>query len=258
MAIRVMVADDNAHFSRLLQRGIEGEPDMEWAGAVEDGRSALAFLPVWQPDVLVLDLVMPHLDGFGVLEQLRRDGDGATGKIKVVVVSAFGQEDLIERAMGLGAHYYCMKPMEMGILLQRIREAVRRPDPVPRRVRDPRLEEHVARMMSDLGVPAHYKGYLYLREAIMQVSEQPELLSRVTKGLYPNVARRFGTTADKVERAIRHAIEATWTRGNLPRLNEIFTYAVDMRTGKPTNSSFIARMADEVSLAARNGRGLGA
>lgn len=257
MAIRVMVADDNSQFSRLVQEGIERESGLEWAGCVEDGRSALDALPEWRPDVLVLDLVMPHLDGFGVLEALH--ARGTLGRdLKVVVVSAFGQEELIERAMALGAQYYCMKPLEMDVLLQRIREAVQAPEARPRRPRDARLEEHVSRMMSDLGVPAHYKGYLYLREAILQVSEQPELLSRVTKGLYPGVARRFGTSADKVERAIRHAIEATWTRGNLPRLNALFTYGVDMKTGKPTNSSFIARMADELALATRSGRGQGA
>lgn len=255
MAIRVMMADDNPQFTRLVQEAVDREPGMEWAGAVGDGRSALARIPEWAPDVLLLDLVLPHLDGFGVLEALHRQP--AEDRVKVVVVSAFGQEELIERAMALGAQYYCMKPLDLGVLLQRVREAVHKPTFQPRPARDPGLEEQVSRMMSELGVPAHYKGYLYLREAILQVNERPELLSRVTKGLYPAVARRFGSTPDKVERAIRHAIEATWTRGNLPRLNALFAYGVDTRTGKPTNSSFIARMADELALATRR-RGMGA
>jgi len=250
-----MMADDNPQFTRLVQEAVEREPGMEWVGSVGDGRSVLARIPEWAPDVLLLDLVMPHLDGFGVLEALHRQPP--EDRVKVVVVSAFGQEELIERAMALGAQYYCMKPLDLGVLLQRVREVVQKPTFHPRPARDPRLEEQVSRMMSELGVPAHYKGYLYLREAILQVSERPELLSRVTKGLYPAVARRFGSTPDKVERAIRHAIEATWTRGNLPRLNALFPYSVDTRTGKPTNSSFIARMADELALATRR-RGIGA
>lgn len=258
MAIRVMVADDNAQFTRQVEQAVNREPGMEWAGSVEDGRSALARIPEWVPDVLVLDLVMPHLDGFGVLEALQGEPAQERERVKVLVVSAFGQEELIERAMALGARYYCMKPLELGVLLQRVREVVEAPTFHPRPARDPRLEEQVSHMMSELGVPAHYKGYLYLREAILQVSERPELLSRITKGLYPAVARRFGSTPDKVERAIRHAIEATWTRGNLPRLTALFTYGVDSRTGKPTNSSFIARMADELALANRRRRGLGA
>lgn len=252
----MMVADDNPQFTRSVQEAVEREPGMEWVGAVADGWSALARISEWVPDVLLLDLVMPHLDGFGVLEALRREP--AQDRVKVLVVSAFGQEELIERAMALGAQYYCMKPLELGVLLQRVREVVQAPTFPPRPARDPRMEEQVSRMMSELGVPAHYKGYLYLREAILQVHERPELLSRITKGLYPAVARRFGSTPDKVERAIRHAIEATWTRGNLPRLNALFTYAVDTRTGKPTNSSFIARMADELALASRRRRGIGA
>ncbi|MBO2518288.1 sporulation transcription factor Spo0A [Limnochorda sp.] len=256
MAIRVMVADDNPQFIRLLHQAVDREPGMEWVGAVGDGRTALTRIPEWLPDVLILDLVMPHLDGFGVLEALRKNPPAH--RVRVLVVSAFGQEELIVRAMTLGARYYCMKPLEMAVLLQRVREVVHAPTDPPRSLRDPRLEEEVARMMNELGVPAHYKGYAYLREAILLVNERPELLSRITKGLYPAVARRFGSTPGKVERAIRHAIEATWTRGNLPRLNALFTYGVDSRTGKPTNSTFIARMADELALASRRRRGLGA
>lgn len=251
MAIRLMMADDNPQFTRLVQEAVEREPGMEWVGSVGDGRSVLARIPEWAPDVLLLDLVMPHLDGFGVLEALHRQPP--EDRVKVVVVSAFGQEELIERAMALGAQYYCMKPLDLGVLLQRVREVVQKPTFHPRPARDPRLEEQVSRMMSELGVPAHYKGYLYLREAILQVSERPELLSRVTKGLYPAVARRFGSTPDKVERAIRHAIEVAWNRANVDVVHRVFGHTISAQRGKPTNSEFIAMVADRVRMQVKLG-----
>lgn len=245
--IRVLIADDNSEFCEVLSDAIGIEEDMMCVACAHDGEQALQAVEQWRPDVLILDHVMPKLDGIGVLEALKH----AEFRPKVLMLTAFGQESLIHRASDLGADYYVMKPFDIPTLIRRIRQVA---DPSSQAThfayerRRQEIEREVVRQLSDLGVPAHFKGYTYLKEAVTLVVMHPHMLSAVTKELYPTVARAHKSNAIKVERAIRHAIESTWTRGNLDCIDALFAYSVDANKGKPTNSSFIARLADQVRM----------
>lgn len=235
----------NSTFSSALTEKVQSVPDLELVDYVTDGALALQRCEELNPDVLVLELILPHLDGLEVLKTVKGEGSDT----KVIVVSCFGQEQLLQLAMELGADYFIMKPFDLDVFVQRIRMIVT-PEGMPRVRLDRRLqlEEMITREMSRIGVPPHYKGYRYLKDAIAMVVEDAELLMAVTKKLYPRVAARYNTTGNKVERAIRHAIETAWSRGNIEVLNKEFGYSVDMRKGKPTNSSFIATLADKIRL----------
>lgn len=245
--IRVVVADDNVEFCEIVKQALQSQPDIEWVCAVHDGYRAIEAVKKHRPDLLILDHVMPNLDGIGVLEALR----AFPQRPKVLMLTAFGQEALIQQAAELGADYYIMKPFDMPTLAQRIRQVT---DPKRAQVqfeyeqRRQLVERQVARELARLGVPPHFKGYTYLKDAVTLVVLNPDLLSAVTKELYPTVARMRSTTAQTVERAIRHAIESTWVRGNLKFIEELFAYTVDAEKGKPTNASFIARLADHVRM----------
>jgi len=245
--VRVLVADDNKEFCQLVSQAINIQEDMECIACVHDGQAAVRAISELAPDLIILDHVMPVLDGIGVLEAIRP----FEARPRILMLTAFGQEHLVQRASELGADYYLMKPFDFPTLIERIRQ-----------VSNPRLammtfqmekrrqmvERQVAQLLSSLGVPPHFKGYTYLRDAITSVVLEPELLGAVTTALYPQVARQRNTTSTKVERAIRHAIESTWVKGNLQFIDELFAHTVDADKGKPTNSSFIARLADHVRL----------
>lgn len=245
--IRVVIADDNQEFCELLAQAINAENDMMCVACAHDGEKAIQAVRETAPDVLILDHVMPNLDGLGVLERLK----GMEPRPRIVMLTAFGQESLIQRAGELGADYYLMKPFDVPTLILRIRQLV---DPESALLsfqgeqRRRQVERKVTRQLSALGVPPHFKGYLYLKEAVILVVENPDLLGAVTTRLYPLVAQAYKTTPPKVERAIRHAIESTWMRGNLDSIEELFAHTVDAEKGKPTNSSFIARLADHVRM----------
>lgn len=249
---RVVIADDNKEFCSVLAEHIATTPELELVAIAYDGVSALEAVREHCPDLLVLDLIMPGLDGLGVLEAL----DGSERRPRVVMLTAFAQEPLIARALELGADYYIMKPFHMPTLVQRLRQLAG-PQPTPLNLRTEhrrqQVEQEVTRHMIMLGVPPHYKGYPYLREAVTMVVEDGRLLTSVTKVLYPSIAERFDTSSYKVERAIRNAIESTWTRGNLELINQLFAHTVDLNKGKPTNSAFIARLADHVRMQMRVG-----
>jgi len=220
----------------------------------------LEFLADNVVDVVVLDIIMPHLDGIGVLERLAAV-DPAT-RPKVLILTAFGQETMTQRALELGADYYILKPFNLKVLAARIRQlagspaADRRPmgnygasngtkvQLLPVR----HLDVEVTNIIHEIGIPAHIKGYLYLRDAIMMVIERVDLLSGVTKELYPAIATQYKTTPSRVERAIRHAIEVAWSRGNVDVINSIFGHTVNRERGKPTNSEFIAMVADRLRM----------
>lgn len=245
--VRIVVADDNHEFCEIIREAVETQDDLSCVACVHDGLAALEAVDAHQPDLLILDHVMPKLDGFGVLESLR----DRRVRPKVLMLTAFGQESLVHKAAELGADYYIMKPFDIPTLVERVRQVAE-----PNRAkahfqyeqRRQHVEREVARQLSTLGVPPHFKGYAYLKDAITLVVLDPELLTAVTKELYPLVARMRKTSAHKVERAIRHAIESTWNRGNLKVIDELFAYTVDADKGKPTNSSFIARLADHIRL----------
>lgn len=232
------------------------QTDLELVGVSQNGAEVLDMVDRQHPDVLILDVIMPHLDGIGVLEGMAREP--REHRPKVIALSAFGHDALTQRMLALGADYYILKPFSLDVLAQRIRQlAQSAPDSAattagttpPAGVRN--LDMEVTRIIHEVGIPAHIKGYLYLREAILMVIEDVGLLSLVTKELYPSVARKYKTTPSRVERAIRHAIEVAWNRGNLSAIHRIFGHTVSKERGKPTNSEFIAMVADRLRMESR-------
>jgi len=246
--IRVLVADDNPEFCELLVEFIQKQPDMELVGTARDGVEVLHLMEDTQTDVLLLDIIMPRLDGIAVLErlnQLPRDS-----RPRVIVLTAFGQETMTQQTLALGADYFVLKPFDLEVLGKRIRQIVQndvfRPKPLPAKHHN--LEVEVTRLIHAIGIPAHIRGYHYLRAAILKVMDRVELLGAVTKELYPEVAVEFNTTPSRVERAIRHAIEVAWNRGNVELIHDLFGHTVSSERGRPTNSEFIAMLADKLRM----------
>ena len=246
--VRILVADDNSAVRAQLARAIAAQADLELAGEAADGEEALRLVERLQPDLLLLDIVMPRLDGFGVLEALAAMEEPP----RAIVLSGLLRDEFIERAMRLGAAYYMIKPVAPETALGRIRDicdlpGAPRPAALPA-ARPASPDEEIANLFLTIGIPAHIKGYQYLREAVRMVIGDRSLLSRITKELYPGVARAFGTSASKVERAMRHAIEVAWSRGRLDNVNALYGYRVFAPEDKPTNGEFIALVADKLSL----------
>lgn len=248
--IRVLVADDNREFRDVLKEYLSSQDDMEAVGFASNGPETIDLVNRLNPDVLILDIIMPQIDGIGVLEKI----SSISRRPKIMVLSAFGQEKVAQQAARLGADYYILKPFDLEILGKRLRELVGSynisPNPKPATKGHRDLNQEVTRAIHEIGIPAHIKGYLYLRDAIMMVIERVELLGGITKELYPAVAEKYKTTPSRVERAIRHAIEVAWNRGNIEVINEIFGHTVNQEKGKPTNSEFIAMVADRLRLGA--------
>lgn len=246
--IRVMIADDNKEFCELVREYIEEQNDMYLVGIAYNGTEVLEQLDSAAPDVLVLDIIMPHLDGIGVLETLAERPPGK--RPKVIMLTAFGQESITQRVVDLGADYYILKPFNLEVLVNRIRQLAGTSRPTVRSVptKGKSLDLEVTNIIHQIGVPAHIKGYLYLREAILMVINEVDLLGAITKELYPLIAEKYNTTPSRVERAIRHAIEVAWSRGNVEVINSLFGYTIDVNRGKPTNSEFIAMIADKLRV----------
>lgn len=252
--IRVLVVDDNSQMRDMMSECIGMQEFAEVVGEASNGVEALEKLQKLQPDVIILDLIMPMLDGIGVLEKLP---ELKIRRPRVIILSAIGHENIIQEAMSLGVEYYMVKPFDMDVLCKRIREMSQErqksPETRPFSAPAPKsanrsLDEEITSIFLTIGIPAHIKGYHFLREAVKMVIDDPELINSITKELYPGVARRFNTTASKVERAIRHAIEVAWTRGRIENINTIFGYNIYTKNDKPTNGEFIALVADKLHI----------
>ncbi|MGI6487212.1 MAG: sporulation transcription factor Spo0A [Syntrophothermaceae bacterium] len=251
-AINILIADDNREFCSILSEYFGGSSDFNTVDVCLNGLEVIEALEKQEVDVLILDLIMPYMDGIGVLEKMR-DMDGES-RPRVIILTAFGQESITQKAVQLGADYYILKPFNLQVLGDRVRQVARaKYDSAPRTMpvtkRD--LEVEVTHIIHEIGVPAHVKGYQYLRDAIMLVVEEINFLGAVTKELYPAIAEKYGTTPSRVERAIRHAIELAWDRGDIDKINKFFGYTVNGDRGKPTNSEFIAIIADRLRLETR-------
>jgi two-component system response regulator (stage 0 sporulation protein A) len=254
--IRVLIVDDSREFVEMMGDYLESQEDMEVVGRAYNGREGLAKLAQIKPDVMILDIVMPQLDGIGVLEVLN-EGEPET-KPGIIVVTGYGHETMNQRVMDLGVDYLLLKPCEKEILASRIRQL--RPDSTSKRqiscnavpvvAQAPRrsMDYEVTNIIHQMGVPAHIKGYQYLRDAILLVIAEVNLLGAVTKELYPMIAEKYQTTPSRVERAIRHAIELAWDRGNVELMSRYFGYTINLQKGKPTNSEFIAMVADRLRI----------
>lgn len=266
--ITVLIADDNPDFANTLTSYIEEDDELEIIAIARDGKEAVEMILNTQPDVALLDVIMPHLDGIGVLEKIN---DANMKKMPLrIMLSAVGQDKITQRALELGAEYYVIKPFDITLLLKRIKEIkLYQPsqfknsniNTVTREIKAPyieispekkkdqeNLEALVTNVIHEVGVPAHIKGYQYLREAIMMVVNNIDIINQITKQLYPDIANKYHTTPSRVERAIRHAIEVAWTRGQTETVESIFGYTISAAKGKPTNSEFIAMIADKLRL----------
>ena len=249
--IRILVADDNREFCQLLKDFLEQQDGIKVIDCAHNGIEAIRMIREQTPDVVVLDIIMPHLDGLGVLENLI--SDSFMTSVKIIVLTAFGQEITTSKAIELGAHYYMLKPFDFNVLTERIRQLVNGKSVSQIKLPSGKLDNEAAvtNMMHEVGVPAHVKGYNFLRAAILMTIENVSLLGAITKELYPSIAAKFGSTPTRVERAMRHAIELAWERGNYDAINRLFGYTVNIKSGKPTNSEFIAIIADKLRLEAK-------
>ena len=246
----VLLADANEEFRGMLREVIEKTEEFAVVGSTGDGTEALQILEQQKPDVAVIDVVLPGTDGLGILRRLKEQ----EARTKVIMLSAFCTDQVVAEAMNLGATYFLPKPCEAQTLLDRMNTAFGQPaTPEERAVA---LKNRVTAVIHEIGVPAHIKGYQYLREAIIIAVNDLEVINAVTKVLYPAVAKRFATTPSRVERAIRHAIEVAWDRGDLETLQKYSGYTVSKAMGKPTNSEFIAMIADRLLLEQKHGNGL--
>ena len=262
--ISVLIADDNHDFSQTLSKYLENQDDMEVIGIAKDGNEAVDMILNTKPDVALLDVIMPHLDGIGVLEKIKYVKNDK--KPICIMLSAVGQDKITQKAIMLGAEYYVVKPFDIELLIKRIKELknykpTQNNNFIGREIKqqyidisdskyksEENLEALVTNVIHEVGVPAHIKGYQYLREAIMMVVNDIEVINQITKSLYPKIASKYSTTPSRVERAIRHAIEVAWGRGQTEAVENIFGYTVSATKGKPTNSEFIAMIADKLRL----------
>ena len=261
----ILISDDNQEFAQTLANYIHEQEDMEVIGIAKDGEEAVEMITNIMPDVVLLDVIMPHLDGIGVLEKISMMK--CNKKPICIMLSAVGQDKITQKAITLGAEYYVVKPFDIELLIKRIRELKNyKPNqnvnnfigretkqqyveiPGDGEKNEENLEALVTNIIHEVGVPAHIKGYQYLREAIIMVVNDIDVINQITKSLYPRIAIKFNTTPSRVERAIRHAIEVAWGRGDQQTVENIFGYTISAAKGKPTNSEFIAMIADKLRL----------
>ena len=250
--IKVLIADSSLEFSTALRETLTRHEGLEVVGCVVDGTGAVRAARDTQPDVIVMDIVMPPLDGLCAIREINKLE--LKKKPDIYVTSKFSSEASIREAVELGVSYFMIKPFDMELLAQRL-SATRRALPprqgelrLPSEKNEADLELRVTKMIHEVGVPAHIKGYQYLRDAIMMTVDDMNVINAITKVLYPTVARHYSTTSSRVERAIRHAIEVAWDRGDVEVLQKVFGYTVSQTKGKPTNSEFISMLADRLRL----------
>ncbi len=253
--VKLLIVDDNVELRRIIADYFTQREDVRVVGQAGNGVEALELLPKTQPDVLLTDIIMPQMDGYAMLEQLAHME--LEHKPEVIVLTALGRDDFIMRAVQLGARYYMIKPFDFSTLYQRVvevahtrptmQEVLLAPPPAPS-VNTKSTDEKIASIFLTVGIPAHIKGYQFLREAVKLVMDEPEMINRITKELYPGIARKFSTSPSKVERAIRHAIEVAWSRGRVEVLNQVFGANVCSPDDKPTNGEFIALIADKMRV----------
>ena len=257
--IKILVADDNYDSRERLVSYLSGN-EKNKVFSVTTGNELLLKAKIENPDLIIMDLILPEKDGFSVIEELKKDNINA----KIIIVSALSSDAFIQKAMSLGVSYYMIKPYDILSLEMRIKDVLT-PE-IPVRVKEYKnnnveelfnystktkskyIEEKITNIFITVGIPAHIKGYQFLREAILMAIDNPEIINSITKQLYPTIANKFETTSSKVERAIRHAIEVAWNRGKIENINNVFGIKVYSSQEKPTNGEFIALVADKMLL----------
>lgn len=250
--IRVIIADDSRETTLMISESLKMQAGFEVVNTFNSGKSLLSYLESNQVDLLLLDIVMPEVDGFKVLEEIENRQDKYKRPKKIIMLSSFNNDSLLTRTSALGADYFIIKPIDLQNLAQTInslfKELPKRKESSYKQNEEIDLNGEITDILHEIGVPAHIKGYLYLREAITMVFNDINVLGAITKVLYPIIAKKFNTTSSRVERAIRHSIEVAWGRGNVDTIANIFSYTVSYNKSKPTNSEFIAMIADKLRL----------
>ena len=242
----VYVLQESRSVAEELADGLR-EYDFEIAGASCDGLTAIAEIEKTEPEYLITGVISFTLDGLEVIKRLK----AAKNKIKIIVVSAITREEVIQRAMDLGAEYYMVKPIDKSVLADRLNELG---DKVTGKTfrndekRSPNIDEKISKIFISVGIPPHIKGYVYLREGVKMAIDKPQIINNITKQLYPGIGEKYSTSASKVERAIRHAIEVAWNRGRIESINSVFGVRAYVGSEKPTNGEFIALVADKMIL----------
>ena len=258
--LNIAIADDNERVVEMLDDILSKEASVQVVGIARNGEDVLGIIRDKEPDVVLLDIIMPKMDGISVMERVRHDAS-LKKQPRFVVISAIGQEDVTEDAFNVGAGYYIMKPFSKDMLISKVKNNKERTEGGFREAKGyiatnenvkelgiHELETEVTNIIHEIGVPAHIKGYHYLRDAIIMSVNDMEMLNSITKVLYPTIAKKYQTTSSRVERAIRHAIEVAWGRGKMDTIDELFGYTVSNGKGKPTNSEFVALISDKIRL----------
>ncbi len=242
----ILIADDNVALCTSLKEFFETKDGYEVVGVAHNGVSALDQIENLRPDFILLDIVMPELDGFGVLSALE------SKKSVVIMMSQLATDGFVQKAMQYGASYFLAKPFDFG-MAQKLLDELSSPSMAPQKPtavtkRNKSLDEKISNLFISVGIPAHIKGYQFLREAIKMTIETPDIINSITKRLYPSIADLYQTSPSKVERAIRHAIEVAWNRGKIENINNVFGIKIYSPNEKPTNGEFIALIADKLLL----------
>lgn len=248
--IKLFIADANSDRIDLLREYLSDNSDIELIGTATNGTDACEMITRTKPDVVILNMILPAVDGLGVIENIN---NSLQIKPKTICISNVQNDFTIQQAFALGASYYATLPIEMSILIQRVYDICnntiihnRLPSTVIEQVSS-NVEEQTKSILLAIGIPANIKGYPYLCEAVNLASENREIVNKITKELYPEIAKKFATSASKVERAIRHAIDVAWNRGKIKNMNDIFGIDIYSPNEKPTNGEFVALMADRIS-----------
>ena len=258
---KIFISDCNADLRKEIVGAFKREKMFEVVGESGDGYETLEQIKKTSPDALIMDVVLPGLDGFALIENIMKSNE-IMRKPKIVVTSSLSHEGFINKAMQLGVSYFMIKPVNESVLIDRVKEICSSPtkqvstiiskdltiENASGKYKAKMVEEKITNIFITVGIPAHIKGYQFLREAIKLAIDNPEIINSITKQLYPAIAEKFETSASKVERAIRHAIEVAWNRGKIENINSIFGIRVYSSNEKPTNGEFIALVADKMLI----------
>lgn len=243
--INIAIADDNRQLANMMVEYLNLRPNMEVVAVAHNGKECIETLKKQKVDILLLDNIMPFLDGIGVLDAIK--GEKNLQNVRVIMLSAFGQDTLMSQAAQNGASYFIMKPFELDRLTLQIEHIMEERAAEPEVKDDP-----ITAVIKEIGIPAHINGYIYLKEAVKLVLEDSNIIQKVTKSLYPGIAGRFDTTSTRVERSIRHAIELVWNRGDIKTIALVFGYSEDYLQSRPSNSEFIAMLCETVKRNMKN------
>lgn len=245
--LKIIIVDDSIESANAIKEDLQTNDNLKVVSVCANMEEAIFLIKSNNPDVVITDLVLKGKDGFELLEEIKK----REFNVKTIVLSALSHQGFIQKAMNLGANYYMVKPYNKDVLIKRVYDVVNE-DEVDVLTQDKRklknLEEKITNIFITVGIPAHIKGYQFLREAIKMAIENPEIINSITKKLYPSIAQKFETSSSKVERAIRHAIEVAWNRGKIENINTLFGVKVYSNNEKPTNGEFIALVADKMLL----------